>query len=141
MEVAYSCESLVLPLSETHFFTIHIISIPSDVFIVHTQQFICNFCRYRTFSIIQLFYKSCEYHFLLIPRIKTPGLLQHFVAPIAYAPHLCYTTPTSNFGHDIFIMFQLPMEIPSQDFISEFHCFFSKEFTQIFDDVTHSPQL
>ena len=27
MEVAYSCESLVLPLSETHFFTIHIISI------------------------------------------------------------------------------------------------------------------
>ena len=50
MEVAYSCESLVLPLSETHFFTIHIISIPSDVFIVHTQQFICDFCRYRTFS-------------------------------------------------------------------------------------------
>lgn len=27
MEVAYYCESLVLPLSETHFFTIHIISI------------------------------------------------------------------------------------------------------------------
>ena len=27
VEVAYSCESLVLPLSETHFFTIHIISI------------------------------------------------------------------------------------------------------------------
>lgn len=75
VEVAYSCESLVLPLSETHFFTIHIISIPSDVFIVHTQQFICDFCRYRTFSIIQLFYKSCEYHFLLIPRIKTPELL------------------------------------------------------------------
>ena len=75
VEVAYSCESLVLPLSETHFFTIYIISIPSDVFIVHTQQFICDFCRYRTFSIIQLFYKSCEYHFLLIPRIKTPELL------------------------------------------------------------------
>lgn len=32
-----------------------------------------------------------------------------------------------------------PMEIHSQDFVSEFHCFFSKEFTQIFDDVTHSP--
>lgn len=31
------------------------------------------------------------------------------------------------------------MEIHSQDFVSEFHCFFSKEFTQIFDDVTHSP--
>ena len=126
MEVAYSCESLVLPLSETHFFTIHIISIPSDVFIVHTQQFICNFCRYRTFSIIQLFYKSCEYHFLLIPRIKTPGLLQHFVAPIAYAPHLCYTTPTSNFGHDIFIMFQRPWKSPARISFLNFIAFSAK---------------
>ena len=34
-----------------------------------------------------------------------------------------------------------PMEIPSQDFISEFHLLFQQRFTQIFDEVTHSPQL
>jgi len=33
------------------------------------------------------------------------------------------------------------MEIPSQDFISEFHLLFQQRFTQIFDEVTRSPQL
>ena len=34
-----------------------------------------------------------------------------------------------------------PMEILSQDFISEFHLLFQQRFTQIFDEVTRSPQL
>ena len=34
-----------------------------------------------------------------------------------------------------------PTEILSQDFISEFHLLFQQRFTQIFDEVTHSPQL
>ena len=45
---------------------------------------------------------------------------QFFQSFLALLFSLCYTTSTSNFGHDIFIMFQ---------------------FTQIFDEVTHSPQL
>lgn len=60
-----------------------------------------------------------------------------------------YCVCTSSVLHYTYIKFRAryfhyvstPMEIPSQDFISEFHCFFSKEFTQIFDEVTHSPQL
>ena len=107
-------------------------------FSVQIQQFLLDFCTHRTFSIIQLFYRSCKYHFLLIPRIKTP------------ATFCCtYCVCTSSVLHYTYIKFRAryfhyvstPMEIPSQDFISEFHCFFSKEFTQIFDDVTHSPQL
>ena len=35
---------------DTFLYDTHYI-IPSDVFLVHTQQFICDFCRYRTFSI------------------------------------------------------------------------------------------
>ena len=35
----------------------------------------------------------------------------------------------------------MPTEILSQDFISEFHLLFQQRFTQIFDEVTHSPQL
>jgi len=34
-----------------------------------------------------------------------------------------------------------PIEISSQDFISEFHLLFQQRFTQIFDEVTRSPQL
>ena len=64
--------------------------------------------------------------FLLILRLKTPGLLQHFVAPIAYAPHLCYTTSTSNFGHDIFIMFQRPWKSPARISFLNFIAFSAK---------------
>ena len=54
---------------------------------------------------------------------------------------LCYTTPTSNFGHDIFIIFNaLRNPQPGFHFWISF-AFFSKEFTQIFDEVTRSPQL
>lgn len=95
-------------------------------FSVQIQQFLLDFCTHRTFSTIRLFYRSCEYHFLLIPRIKTPGLLQHFVAPIAHAPHLCYTTPTSNFGHDIFIMFQRPWKSPARISFLNFIAFSAK---------------
>ena len=35
----------------------------------------------------------------------------------------------------------MPTEILSQDFISEFHLLFQQRFTQIFDEVTRSPQL
>ena len=34
-----------------------------------------------------------------------------------------------------------PLEILSQDFISEFHLLFQQRFTQIFDEVTRQPQL
>ena len=53
-------------------------------------------------------------------------LLQHFVASIAYAPHLCYTTPTSNFGHDIFIMFQRPWKSPARISFLNFIAFSAK---------------
>ena len=53
-------------------------------------------------------------------------ILQHFVAPIAYAPHLCYTTPTSNFGHDIFIMFQRPWKSPARISFLNFIAFSAK---------------
>ena len=51
--------------------------------------------------------------------------------------------------HYVFIKFRaryfhyvsMPTEILSQDFISEFHLLFQQRFTQIFDEVTHSPQL
>ena len=69
------------------------------------------------------------------------NLLQHFVASIALTLYLCYTTSTSNFGHDIFIMFQRPWKSPARISFLNFICFFSKEFTQIFDEVTRSPQL
>lgn len=106
--------------SNQQFFTL------CPVTIVQIQQFLLDFCTHRTFSIIPIFYRSYEYHFLLIPRIKTPGLLQHFVAPIAHAPHLCYTTPTSNFGHDIFIMFQRPWKSPARISFLNFIAFSAK---------------
>ena len=64
-----------------------------------------------------------------------------FLFVIALSDYLCYTTPTSNFGHDIFIMFQRPWKSPAKISFLNFICFFSKEFTQIFDEVTRSPQL
>lgn len=98
----------------------------APVTVVQIQQFLLDFCTHRTFSIIPIFYRSYEYHFLLIPRIKTPELLQHFVAPIAYTPHLCYTTSTSNFGHDIFIMFQRPWKSPARISFLNFIAFSAK---------------
>lgn len=53
-------------------------------------------------------------------------ILQHFVAHIAYAPHLCYTTSTSNFGHDIFIMFQRPWKSPARISFLNFIAFSAK---------------
>lgn len=53
-------------------------------------------------------------------------ILQHFVAHIAYAPHLCYTTSTSNFGHDIFIMFQCPWKSPARISFLNFIAFSAK---------------
>ena len=53
-------------------------------------------------------------------------ILQHFVAPIAYTPHLCYTTSTSNFGHDIFIMFQRPAKSPAKISFLNFIAFSAK---------------
>ena len=54
------------------------------------------------------------------------NMLQHFVASIAYAPHLCYTTSTSNFGHDIFIMFQRPWKSPARISFLNFVAFSAK---------------
>lgn len=53
-------------------------------------------------------------------------ILQHFVAHIAYTPHLCYTTSTSNFGHDIFIMFQRPWKSPARISFLNFIAFSAK---------------
>ena len=53
-------------------------------------------------------------------------ILQHFVASIAYAPHLCYTTSTSNFGHDIFIIFQRPWKSPARISFLNFIAFSAK---------------
>ena len=53
-------------------------------------------------------------------------ILQHFVASIAYALHLCYTAPTSNFEHDIFIMFQRPRKSPDRISFLNFIAFSAK---------------
>ena len=53
-------------------------------------------------------------------------ILQHFVAHIAYTPHLCYTTSTSNFGHDIFIMFQRPWKSTARISFLNFIAFSAK---------------
>ncbi len=66
---------------------------------------------------------------------------QFFQSFLALLFSLCYTTSTSNFGQDIFIMFQRPQKSLAKISFLNFICFFSKEFTQIFDEVTHSPQL
>ena len=46
-----------------------------------------------------------------------------------------------NFRARYFHYISTPTEILSQDFISEFHLLFQQRFTQIFDEVTRSPQL
>ena len=97
------------------------------------------FCTYRTFSITNIILFILSIIKLLSYRIpnlclyvstKSPApsctILQHFVAPIAYAPHLCYTTPTSNFGHDIFIMFQRPWKSPARISFLNFIAFSAK---------------
>ena len=76
-----------------------------------------------------------QLHFKLPPIKILLNLLLRSMIP------LCYTTPTSNFGHDIFIIFNaLRNPQPGFHFWISF-AFFSKEFTQIFDEVTRSPQL
>ena len=61
-----------------------------------------------------------------------------FIFLLRFITALCYTTSTSNFGHDIFIMFQCPQKSLAKISFLNFICFFSKEFTQIFDEVTRS---
>lgn len=53
-------------------------------------------------------------------------ILQHFVASIALTLYLCYTTSTSNFGHDIFIMFQRPWKSPARISFLNFIAFSAK---------------
>ena len=63
------------------------------------------------FSLLLLFFIrsiSRETYVYMFPQNLLQHLLQHFVASIALTLYLCYTTSTSNFGHDIFIMFQRP---------------------------------
>ena len=45
---------------------------------------------------------------------------------LAFHFHLCYTTPTSNFGHDIFIMFQRPWKSPARISFLNFIAFSAK---------------
>lgn len=109
------------------------------------------FCTHRTFSITNIYFICFIYN--------QTTILSHFQTYVYMFPHnllhhpatFCstYCVCTSSVLHYIYIKFRAryfhyvstPMEIPSQNFVSEFHCFFSKEFTQIFDDVTHSLQL
>ena len=65
---------------------------------------------------------------------------------LAFHFHLCYTTPTSNFGHDIFIMFQRPQKSLAKISFLNFICFFGKDysdfwwsysFTVAFSDTWH----
>ena len=92
--------------------------------------------------ICQVFLSGHYFLFLRPLHFKLPPILKIFLNLLLRSMiPLCYTTPTSNFGHDIFIMFQRPWKSPSRISFLNFICFFSKEFTQIFDEVTRSPQL
>ena len=95
-----------------------------------------SFCTHRTFSITNiilfvlsiikpLFYRISKPMFIC-SHIISCTILQHFVAHIAYTPHLCYTTSTSNFGHDIFIMFQRPWKSPARISFLNFIAFSAK---------------
>ena len=65
-------------------------------------------------------------HFQTYVYMFPQNLLQHFVASIALTLYLCYTTSTSNFGHDIFIMFQRPWKSPASISFLNFIAFSAK---------------
>lgn len=67
------------------------------------------------------------------------NLLQHFVASIALTLYLCYTTSTSNFGHDIFIMFQRPWKSTARISFLNFIAFSAKNSLRFLMMFTHSP--
>ena len=81
------------------------------------------------FSLLLLFFIrsiSRETYVYMFPQNLLQHLLQHFVASIALTLYLCYTTSTSNFGHDIFIMFQRPWKSPARISFLNFIAFSAK---------------
>ena len=96
------------------------------IFFLYTSHIsITNIILFVLSIIKPLFYRISKPMFIC-SHIISCTILQHFVAPIAYAPHLCYTTPTSNFGHDIFIMFQRPWKSPARISFLNFIAFSAK---------------
>ena len=97
-----------------------------------------NIIIYQTISDVRQLPPLIQFYFF---QVCGDYIRNIFIFLLRFITALCYTTSTSNFGQDIFIMFQCPQKSLAKISFLNFICFFSKEFTQIFDEVTRSPQL
>ncbi len=96
------------------------------IFFLYTSHIsITNIILFVLSIIKPLFYRISKPMFIC-SHIISCTILQHFVAHIAYTPHLCFTSSTSNFGHDIFIMFQRPWKSPARISFLNFIAFSAK---------------
>ena len=85
-----------------------------------------NIIIYQTISDVRQLPPLIQFYFF---QVCGDYIRNIFIFLLRFITALCYTTSTSNFGQDIFIMFQCPQKSLAKISFLNFICFFSKDYS------------